>query len=263
MKRVSGKKSNAEIKKAKRNMRIIILALIITIIVVVCSIKVLPTIRTIDVEIISDNSKEVKITKNQVLELSNLKKGDKLYKELRSQIENRIEENPYIKSAKIERNLSGKVKIIVTQREATYIVNYAGEYIYIDREGFILEVSNQKIEGPILIGLVTEFSELSIGSSPIRLKQEDLEKLEVLNNILSTLKNNGVENIITSIDITNKKDFILKLENEGKEIHIGDGTDFNTKALYIKKILEFEEEHNGIIYINKDLDDGYVYFKEQ
>lgn len=143
------------------------------------------------------------------------------------------------------------------------MINYAGEYIYVDKEGYILEVNSINNGNPILIGIITDFSELSIGNSKIRLEQTDLEKLDVVNNIVETIKSNNIENSITSIDITDKKNFILHLENDGKEVYFGDGNDINTKVLYMKKILESEAGHTGIIYMNGNLDEGYVYFKEQ
>ena len=247
-------------KSSKKNLKLIIIGFFIVAVVAILSIKLFPTVRTIEVFI---EDKDSSLTKEYVKTLSNIKKGDKLYKELRSQIEKRIEENPYIKSAKVDRDLSGKMTITVKERKPTYMINYAGEYIYIDEEGYILEVSTESNNNPIIIGLITDFSDLSIGNTKIRLEKEDLEKLEVVNNIFLALKSNGVENKITSVDITNRKNFILILEEENKTVYIGDGTDLNTRVLYMKKILQAESGNKGIIFIDNNLDEGYVYFKEQ
>ncbi|MBR1540122.1 MAG: FtsQ-type POTRA domain-containing protein [Clostridia bacterium] len=266
MKRITGKKPKENKKKKKVSMKLIVIGFIVVIIIGFLAIRILPTVRSIDVEIqVSDIEKgeDARITKEQVLTLANIKVGDKLYKERRSEIEKRIEENPYIQDAKLERNLSGKVKIQISQRKPTYMINYAGEYIYIDSEGYILEVNTNHNGTPIMIGLTTDFSELSIGNSKIRLNQNDLEKLDTVNNIISTIRSNNIENVITSIDVTDKKNFILHLDNDGKEVYLGDGSDMNTKVLYMKKILESEAGNTGIIYINGNLDEGYVYFREQ
>lgn len=239
-------KSNNKPKK-KPNVKIIIVGIILIIIFAFVVIRVLPTIRKIEVTIdVSGNEEngEVRITKDQVLSLAQIKVGDKLYKDLRSQIESRIEENPYVENATVERSLSGTVKINVTQREAVYMINYAGEYIYIDREGYILEVNPNSNGGAVIIGLNTDVSGLSMGNSKIRLNQDDLEKLDSINTIVATLRSNGIENTITQIDISEKKDIILNLEYDGKQVYIGDSSDMNTKALYIKKILETESGHN-------------------
>ena len=265
MKRITGNKPKQDKEKRKINVKLIIVSIVLIIVITFISVRILPTIRSIDVTIVASNNEieETKITKEQVVSLANLKVGDKLYKELRSQIEQRIEESPYVENAKVERSLSGNVKIEITQRKPKYMINYAGEYIYIDAEGYILEVNSKNNGTPIIIGLLTDFSKLSIGNSKIRLEQEDLEKLDIVNNILDNLKSNNVENEITSVDVGDKKNYILHLENDGKEVYIGDGTNLNTKVLYMKKILEAEEGNTGIIYINGNLDEGYVYFKEQ
>ena len=114
MKRITGKKPNAEKKEFKINIKLLILVFLVVIIVAFVAIRLLPTIRIIDVDIKSASDK---ITKEDVLLLSGLKKGDKLYKEKRSDIEKRIEENPYIENAEVTRNLSGKVKIEISRKK--------------------------------------------------------------------------------------------------------------------------------------------------
>lgn len=256
MKRVSKKTS----KNKNKKIRLIIIGLFIVFAVTIMSIKLLPTIKKIDVIIEGENSS---LTKERVLTLSKLEEGDKLYKELRSDIQKRIEEDPYIKNAKIERDLSGKLTIKVEERKPAYMINYAGEYIYIDEEGYILEVNKESNNTSIIIGFITDFSGLSIGNTKIRLEQEDLKKLEIVNDIFATLKSNNVENKITSVDVTDNKNFILNLEDDEKSVYLGDATDLNTRILYMKQILQAETGNKGVIYINNDLDEGYVYFKEQ
>ena len=263
------KRVTASAKKIKKNIniKVILIFLILGLLIGLIAIRNSINIRNIDIIIDvskSDNDgKEVKITKDQVMALSELKVGDKLYKNLRSEIAEKIEKNPYVKDVQIERNFSGKLKIIVTQRMSEYLMNYAGEYVYIDREGYILEVNKENNGKTILIGLSTDCSELSIGNSKIRLNKEDLEKLEITNNIISALKSNDINNKINTIDVGNKEDIILQLDEDQKTVHIGNGDDLNTRVLYMKKILETESGRSGIIYVNGDLDENYVYFKEQ
>ena len=243
-----------------------IVLLIIALITGLVLIRILPRIQTIDVTILKTTKEEEatsKVTKKSILESSGIKEGDRLYGKLRSEISEEIEKNPYVKSAKVERDFSGTVKIEIEQRSPSYLVNYAGEFIYIDKEGYILEVSNENIGKPIIIGFSTDFSKLEMGNSKIRLNSIDIEKLQVVNNIMSVIQSNGIENVITSVDITDKKNFVLNLENDGKTVQLGDGSDLNTKILYMKKILEKEVGNTGIIYIGGDLDEGYVYYREQ
>ena len=127
----------------------------------------------------------------------------------------------------------------------------------------MLELSSENNGNPIIIGLTTDCSKMSIGTSKNRLNKEDLEKIDIINNILSSLKNNGIESRIYAIDANDKKEIVLQLQDDQKTVYIGDGSDLNTRALYLKKILENEVGHSGTIYVNGDLDESYVYFKEQ
>lgn len=254
-------------KNNKKNTKLLIILILIVIIIFLIVIRNIPTIRNI--EIIIENSTigneltDNKITKELIMEYSNIKIGDKLYSHLRSEIEENIEKNPYIKSAKIERNLSGLVRIVVSQRNVSYMINYSGEFIYLDNEGYVLELNSNSKNVPIIIGFLTDFSEMPIGNSKGRINKSDLDKLESINLIIDTLKNNEIDNTINSIDVTNSQNIILHLEADGKEVYLGDVKDINTKVLYMKKILEVEAGNTGIIYINGNLDEGYVYFKEQ
>ena len=87
--------------------------------------------------------------------------------------------------------------------------------------------------------------------------------MEVVNHILATLKSNDIENKVSAVDVTDKKEIVLQLQDDQKTVYIGDGSDLTTRCLYLKKVLENEAGHSGIIYVNGDLDNKYVYFKEQ
>lgn len=131
--------------------------------------------------------------------------------------------------------------------------------------GYILEISTNPTNAPILLGVSTDFSGLSSTgeiSGSQRLNQTDLEKLNVVNNIIDTINGNSVACKITNIDITDSKNYTLRLDEEGKTVYLGDCKNINTRILYMKAILEKEKGKNGEIFINADLDSGYVYFKE-
>ena len=108
-----------EVIKTKKSIfgKVFLIILIIGLIAFIIGLKNFLTIKNIVVVISSQDEAQNKITKEDVLKLCNLKVGDKLYKELRSKIAERVEQNPYVKEAKIERNLSGKLKITVSRKK--------------------------------------------------------------------------------------------------------------------------------------------------
>lgn len=129
-----------------------------------------------------------------------------------------------------------------------------GQYAYINNQGYILEITDAKLEVPIIIGYKTE--KLEPGN---RLIEEDLEKLNTVIQIIKTAKEKSLDTKITYINIENEKDFIITMESENKIIHFGDSSSINDKFININAILKDTVEQKGEIYV-KDL--NKVFFRE-
>ena len=69
---------------------------------------------------------------------------------------------------------------------------------------------------------------------------------------------------VTSIDITNKNEYSIYLEQEKKTIHLGDSSNLSNKMLYVVAILEQEKDKEGEIFVNGDLNNKFQpYFREK
>lgn len=130
-----------------------------------------------------------------------------------------------------------------------------GLYVYIDKNGYVLEESATPLEIPILQGLVTDFSNISLGE---RIKEEDLLKFNSLIKILDGIKNNDIEQRLTKIDISDTNNYILEFAEENKTFMLGNTSDLSTKMLWIKRFIEQNKSAKGIIHLNTD----NVYFSE-
>lgn len=199
-----------------------------------------------------------KISSDTIVSLSGLKLGENIYKTNRKQIEKNIKQNAYIESVNINRQLPNKILITVKERKATYMLEYANSYAYINNQGYILEISEEKLNVPIIIGYTTNQEEIKIGN---RINDEDLEKLATVLKIVESANVNGIGELITKINIQNKQDYALVLEKEKKTVYLGDASDLSNRMLYIKAILEQEKGIEGEIFINKDLNKEDVYFR--
>ena len=103
--------------------------------------------------------------------------------------------------------------------------------------------------------------ELNLGK---RLNNEDLDKLEDIIKIMSSGIENGLEGKITSIDITDKNDYIIYIEEQKKKIHLGDVSNLSNKMLYILAIMEQETGKEGEIFVNGDINNKFQpYFREK
>ena len=126
--------------------------------------------------------------------------------------------------------------------------------------GYILDISNESKIVPIIIGLSTDLSEIKVGS---RLNDDDLKKFEILNRISEIANSNGILELISKIDISDSQTYTLYLDTENKIAYLGDCSDLNTRILFVKAITEQEKGKEGEIFVNVDLNEENVYFREK
>lgn len=200
-----------------------------------------------------------KITTNEIISLSQINIEENTYKTNMKKAKSKILENPYIKSVEIKRKLPSNVEILVEERKTTFMIEYGNSYVYINNQGYILEVSSEKLEVPILQGAETITEDFIPGN---RLCTEDLEKMSTVIKIMEVATNNEISSLITRIDIQNSQNYKILFETEQKVAYIGDGSDLNTKILNIKSILERESGIRGEIFVNMDLKTNDATFRQ-
>lgn len=212
------------------------------------------------------NIKSIEVTNNthvstqEITSASQIQINENIFKYSNKEIRQNILTNPYIESVKIKRNIfTKKIRLEVKERVATLMLEYGNSYVYIDNQGNILEISQTKINSPILKGYVTPLDEIKPGK---RLSNDDLERLEVVLNIIKNANDKGIANLITVIDIKDKKDYVMYLESEDKTVYLGKCSDLSTQMLYVKEMLDREKNIEGEFYVNMDLNNSNPVFKE-
>lgn len=201
-----------------------------------------------------------KISTNEIISLSEININENIFRIHIGEVKEKIKQNAYIDSVKINRYLPSKIQIEVQERIATYMLEFASAFVYINNQGYILEISEQKLEVPIIVGYKTELENIKPGN---RLCEEDLEKLETVLKIVETATSYEIENTITKIDITDKKNYTLLLETEKKTVYLGDASNINTRILYLKEILEIEKGKEMLVFLNVDINNEKVYTREK
>ena len=199
-------------------------------------------------EIVIENND--KVSTSEILELSKLHINDNIFQKLKIQIINNIKENPYIGMVKVKRILPDKISIDIEERKASFQIKVLDEYIYINNQGYILEISDKKLNLPIISGITSNDDNLLLGN---RLVEEDLEKLEEVLKIINVANANEIGDLITGINIEKASNYILILESEGKTVHLGDASNIGTRMFYIKIILEKEKGNVGEIFVDGDI----------
>lgn len=201
------------------------------------------------------------VAQEEILELSKIKIGDNIFLCNKIQTQSNLETHPYIQETKITRKLPDKIQIEITEKQKAYQIQVEGGYAYIDNQGYVLEISSIKIDKPILQGSVTTIENIIPGN---RLNQDDLERL---NDVLKIIKNSQeiqIKDKITTINMENKNNYILTLQDLKKVIYLGDTSNLANKMLYIKAIIEREVEKEGKIFVNGEFNEGFEpYFREE
>jgi cell division protein FtsQ len=171
-------------------------------------------------------------------------------------IRENLRNNPYIANASFNRHFNGKIDINIVERVPTYMMKFINQYVYIDNQGYMLEVSEQKLELPILSGYKTEIKDVAEGN---RLIKEDLLKLQTAIKIMNSANGNNISVLITEIDISDEEEYTLILENENKIVRFGNSSQINKKILWIATVAEKEKGIKGEIFV-QNVDK--VYFRE-
>lgn len=241
-----GNKKNAVIVK-------IVLAIIVFVAVII-GLSNVPLFNIKHIEVVGNN----KLSEDKIIALSGINDSINLFKLDEGTIKNAIKENAYVENVEVNRKFPNKVVIDIKEREAKYMLQFADSYVYINNQGYMLEISNEKIEVPIIVGFTTDLSNIKPGN---RIKVDDLQKMNMVIKIFETAKTSGIGHLITKIDISNSKNYTIGLESEGKTVYLGDCSDLNTRIIYLKAILDANQGRSGTVFLNVDLNTEKVYFR--
>ena len=252
-------KNQRKIAKKKKRVKRIIKWTSLALIIIAGAIFAFasPLFNITQIEVINTNL----LSKDKVISLSGIKKDQNIFRFLKSDVIKKIKEDPYVQDVKINRQLPNKVQIDIEERQRNFSLEFLNGYAYINNQGYILEISQDKLNLPVIKGASTEENNITPGK---RLEQKDLEKLEVAIKIMTIAKENELDEKVTSIDISNKNEYILYLESEKKTVYLGNQENLTTKMLYTKKIIEKESGNEGIIYVNGDFTNKFkAYFRQK
>ena len=249
------RKRNRLIKRIKRIVKIFVLLGIIigAIVFATCS----PIFNITDIEVLNNN----RVSSETVISLSGIQTNENIFRFIATKASNSIKQNAYIEDVKIRRVLPNKVQIEVTEREPKFSIPVLGEFAYMSTQGYILEITQNELNLPIIYGLQTAEENITVGN---RIAEEDLVSLETILRIMNAMKDSGLSEKVTSIDIRDKNDYSIYMQEEKKTIHLGDGSNLSNKMLYVMAILEEEKDVAGEIFANGDLNSDFrVYFREE
>lgn len=256
-KRITKKQAQIERKKKKIKRIIKLTTLFLLIIGGIIFALVSPIFNIKEIQVNNNNQ----IAKETIVSLSQLQAGQNLFMFNKNKVEREIKTNPYVESVSIKRKIPNTIEITIEERNRNYNVEFLNGYAYINNQGYILEISEQKLDLPVIIGISTEQEQIVEGN---RLNTEDLGKLGTVIQIMNICNNYELDQKVSTIDITSKSDYIIYMEDEKKTIHLGDESNLSNKMLYVPTILNENKGKEGAIYVNGDINNNFKpRFKEK
>ena len=244
------KQKELEMKKRKKRRRIIIILLLLLLIAAICIYLLTAEVFKIQEIVVEGNNR---LTTEEVLELSEVKKGDNIFSTFEIVTKVKLKQNGYVEDVKLEKTYPNKLKIKLTEREKNYqLLTETNYYIYINEQGYILEGALERLELPVITGM--EYTEAKLQDVK-RLEENDLEKMENILHIQLEAEKIGIKDQIQQIDT--KEEYILHLNNDSIIINLGNATDLSNRMFYVKAILQKESGNSGTIYVNGNLNEGF------
>ncbi len=245
-------KKQAKIMRKKKKIKKILKTIILVAIIIggICFALISPIFNITDIQVIGNN----KINSDTIISLSQLQIEQNIFRFNKNKVLNEIKTNAYVENTKIKRKIPNKIEIIIEEREQNYNVEFLNGYAYINNQGYILEIAEQKLDLPVIMGITTPQEQVVAGN---RLNDEDLEKLETVIQIMNICKSYELDKKVSSIDITNKNDYIMYMEEEKKTIHLGNDSNLTNKMLYVPAILKENQGKEGTIYLNGNINGDF------
>lgn len=251
------KKQSAQKEKNSLENKITKTLLIVTLIVFASGLIGISGVFNISKIVVEGN---VTISEEQIVSFSGIEKGTNVFAISKSDVVAKIKENSYVDTVRVKRCLPDTIKLVIKERQAQYALPLANSYVYIDEQGYILQISNDLPTVPVLLGFITDLSNVKENS---RLEESDLAKIKMVMKIMEIAAHHQLENLITKVDISNEENYALYFDTEGKIAYLGNGTELNTRFLYIKGILKEQQGRTGKIYVNMDLNATEAYFSAE
>ncbi len=242
-------------KRTKQIRNYVLLGLVGVALLILASLTILFGTKTVAV------LGESPYTDEEIIKASGIKQGDNVIRLSSSKVNSKIVDKlPYIKSARLNKNLSGKVQIVVTQTKGAYAFIDGERCVVTAEDGKVLsiEAAETASQYTILQGVTIESLASCVPGKYVSVtEKDDLELARIIYNAASDAEIDS----ITSIDITNP-DYIKLIVEERLSILAGGKEDIGRKLALAAKVIERENELSPTQFGIIDLTiDGKAFFR--
>lgn len=156
-----------------------------------------------------------------------------------------IKDIPFVAKLDIEYTDAHTVLVTVYEKAMAGCIEYMNQYVYFDQDGYVLEISQTKLEDtPCITGMFFESMELHE-----KLPIEDKERFKTILTLTQLMQKYEV--IVDSIRFTADGDIVLQYEDI--RIELGDGSNMEEQLIDLNRILASVEGKKGTLDL-KDFD---------
>ncbi|MBP3941384.1 MAG: FtsQ-type POTRA domain-containing protein [Christensenellaceae bacterium] len=169
-----------------------------------------------------------------IVALAEVKPKQHLFTIDRSDIEENIMRDPFIRLASVRYSFPNKLKIRVNERIPVGAIKISAQYIIVDKECNALAVldSAAMFDVPVVNGVGVTSIELGY-----QLRSDDAYKLSVMQHILYELSLNNLTERTNMVELSDINDIVLHMKS-GMLIEYGQGDRINEKTAWAKAILD-------------------------
>ena len=170
---------------------------------------------------------------SMVIEYSQVRKGDQLFRVKPVDVAKRVTLHPYIREATVNRQGMKGVNIVVREREEYAIIPYMGLYVLLDREQYVLDVSDGLFGNHLCIVTGIEFLDFTIGQQA---QVHHPQYMETVYNTLDAAREAEILDMISEINIDSSGNVRIVMFN-GIEALLGKEPDPAYMVLALKEAL--------------------------
>ncbi|HSH36644.1 cell division protein FtsQ/DivIB [Schnuerera sp.] len=220
------KKSKRRIQKRKRILRFLLFILTVILIYLFAFKTDFFNIRSI--KVVGNKN----VSYEQIIKASMCNRGENIFKISKKKGKESLERLPYVKEARIKRNMPKEIIIDIEERQEIVIIPYIGSFLYIDNEGYILKVEEkiEKVELPQIFGL--ELDDFQPGINLFSsLDRDDIETFVTYSEKSSLLS------LMKYINFTDINNTMIELK-DGIKVAFGPLDNVKYKLSFLIKILD-------------------------
>lgn len=165
-----------------------------------------------------------------------------------------IKDIPFIAKMDIEYDNAHKVVVTVYEKAMAGCIEYMDQYIYFDRDGYVLEISLTKLEDiPCITGM--SFTSMELHE---KLPIEDKKRFKIILTLTQLIQKYDVH--IDSIRFTSDGEVVLQYEDI--KIELGDGSNIEEQLIDLNRMLESLKGKKGTLDLkNFDTATGTASFR--